>query len=367
MRQSRIGEFELIRSLRRATVIPHGVEASVLTGIGDDAAILKPRPGRVILATTDLLAERIHFNLTFTSYRQLGYKAAMASLSDIAAMGGAPRFLLIALALPPRETPRDVEAIYAGIRAACDPAGVAVVGGDTSASRTDMFLAVMVLGDVAPQDALRRSGARAGDRLYVTGTLGDAQAGLEILLRRRKKSRAVKTTPTHPSGAPIAPTVAMGHEGEGGGGGDLVYLIRRHLMPKARLIEGRILAERRLASAAIDVSDGLAGDIRHICEESRVGCLIDARRLPLSPHLLAHAQAHKRDPIAYALTGGEDYELLFTVPPAKVSRVDSLIRRRLLPATSIGQITPRRQGLRLIGVDGSVNPLTATGYEHRLG
>jgi len=109
MRQSRIGEFELIRSLRRATVIPHGVEASVLTGIGDDAAILKPRPGRVILATTDLLAERIHFNLTFTSYRQLGYKAAMASLSDIAAMGGAPRFLLIALALPPRKTPRDVE------------------------------------------------------------------------------------------------------------------------------------------------------------------------------------------------------------------------------------------------------------------
>ena len=106
---------------------------------------------------------------------------------------------------------------------------------------------------------------------------------------------------------------------------------------------------------------------RHICEESRVGCLIDARKLPLSSHLLAHAQAHKRDPIAYALSGGEDYELLFTVPPAKVSRVDSLIRRRLLRATPIGQITPRRQGLRLIGVDGSVSPLTATGYEHRLG
>ncbi|TLY18400.1 MAG: thiamine-phosphate kinase [Nitrospirae bacterium] len=357
MRQSRIGEFELIRYLRRATAIPRGVQASVLAGIGDDAAVLKPRPGRVILATTDLLAERIHFDLTFASYRQLGYKAAMANLSDIAAMGGVPRFLLIALALTPRETSRNVEAMYEGIHTACYPSGVAVVGGDLSASRTDLFLAVMVLGDSAPRGVLRRSGARAGDRLYVTGTLGDAQAGLEILLRRRKKSRAVKTTPTHPS--PL--------EGEGEGGGDLVYLIRRHLMPTARLIEGRILADGRLASAAIDVSDGLAGDIRHICEESRVGCLIDARKLPLSPHLLAHAQAHKRDPIAYALSGGEDYELLFTVPPAKVSRVDSLIRRQVLRATPIGQITPRRQGLRLIGVDGSASPLTATGYEHRLG
>ncbi len=334
MRQSRIGEFELIRRLRRATAIPRAVRGSVVAGIGDDAAILKPRPGHVTLATTDLLAERIHFNLTFTSYRQLGYKAAMANLSDIAAMGGVPRFLLVALALTSREAPRDIEAMYAGIRAACDPAGVAVVGGDTSASRTDLFLAVTVLGDAAPRDVLRRSGARAGDRLYATGTLGDAQAGLE-LLRARKRTNS--------------------------------DLIARHLRPTARLKEARRLAEGRLASAAIDVSDGLAGDIRHICEESGVGCLIDARKLPLSPQLLAHARARKRDPIAYALSGGEDYELLFTVPPTKVSRVESLVRRRQLRATPIGTITPRRQGLRLITRDGSVRPLTAKGYEHRLG
>ena len=334
IRQGRIGEFELIRCLRRATAIPHGVQASVLAGIGDDAAILKPRPGRVILATTDLLAERVHFDLAFTSYRQLGYKAAMANLSDIAAMGGVPRFLLIALALTSRETSRNVEAMYEGIRAACNPAGVAVVGGDMSASRTDLFLAVMVLGDAAPQDALRRSGARAGDRLYVTGTLGDAQAGLELLQARKRTNS---------------------------------YLITRHLMPTARLKEAQHLADGRLASAAIDVSDGLAGDIRHICEESGVGCLIDARKLPLSPQLRTHARARKRDPIAYALSGGEDYELLFTVPPTKVARVEAHIRRRLLRATPIGLITPRRQGLRLIGIDGSVRPLTAKGYEHRLG
>src|SRR5207245_401472 len=221
-----------------------GVAASVLAGIGDDAAILKPRPGRVILATTDLLAERIHFNLTFTSYRQLGYKAAMSNLSDIAAMGGAPRFLLIALALPPRETPR-------------------------------------------------------------------------------------------------------------------AYPSPPHLTPTARRKQARRLADGRLASAAIDVSDGLAGDIRHICEESGVGCLIDARTLPLSPQLLAHAQARKRDPIAYALSGGEDYELLFTVPPAKVPRVDTLVRLQQLRATAIGVMNPSRQGLLAVGVHRHRGPLTA--------
>jgi thiamine-monophosphate kinase len=223
--------------------------------------------------------------------------------------------------------------MYAGIRAACDPAGVAVVGGDTSASRTDLFLAVMVLGDAAPRDALRRSGACVGDRLYVTGTLGDAKAGLELLQTRKRTNS---------------------------------YLITRHLTPTARLKEARHLADGRLASAAIDVSDGLAGDIRHICEESRVGCLIDTRKLPLSPQLLTHARARKRDPITYALSGGEDYELLFTVPPAKVARVDSLIRQRLLRATPIGLMTSRRQGLRVIGADGAVRPLTAKGYEHRI-
>src|SRR5437867_9330939 len=133
-------------------------------------------------------------------------------------------------------------------------------------------------------------------------------------------------------------------------------------MPPARLQEARHLADGRLASSAIDVSDGLAGDIRHICEESGVGCHIDARKLPLSPQLLAHARARKRDPIAYALSGGEDYELLFTVPPVKVARVDSLIRRRLLRAAPIGLITPRPQGLRLTRVNGSARPRTPSGY-----
>lgn len=334
MGRSRIGEFELIRRLRRVTAIPRAMEGAVVAGIGDDAAVLQPRPGRVILATTDLLAERIHFDLAFTGYRQLGYKAAMANLSDIAAMGGVPRFVLVALAATPRDTPRDILAMYAGIQAACRLLNVAVVGGDTSASRTDLVVAIVVLGDAAPGEVLRRSGARAGDRLYVTGTLGDAKAGLELLQARKRTDS---------------------------------YLVTRHLAPTARIREARQLAQGRLASAAIDVSDGLAGDVRHLCEESGVGCLIDARTLPLSPQLRAHARARARDPVSYALSGGEDYELLFTVPPAKTPRVDALIHQRLLRATAIGLMTPRRQGLRLIGKDGTTRPLTAKGYEHRLG
>jgi len=344
MRQRRIGEFALIRRLRNATRIPHAVRNAVLAGIGDDAAVLKIRPGRVLLATTDLLAERVHFDLACTTYRQLGYRAAMANLSDIAAMGGIPRFVLIALALTPRQTPRDVDALYAGVTAACGPVGAAVVGGDTSASRTGLFLSFAVLGEATPGEVLRRSTARAGDHLYVTGTLGDAQAGLEILLARK-----------------------AGRRGRGTNARDAAYLTGRHLTPTARLREARQLAEGRLASAAIDLSDGLAGDVRHICEESKVGCLIDARQLPLSRPLLAYARAGRRDPIAYALGGGEDYELLFTVPPANVPRVEGLIRRRVLRATPIGRITPVGRGLRIIGTDGSVRPLTAKGYEHRLG
>lgn len=341
MRRHRIGEFGLLQRIRKAMRIPPAVQRAVLTGIGDDAAVLKARPGRVLLATTDLLAEQIHFDLAYTTYRQLGYKAAMVNLSDIAAMGGAPRFVLIALALTPRQTPPDIAALYAGLAAACRNAGAAVVGGDMSASRSGLFLSVTVLGDAPPREVLRRSTARAGDQLYVTGTLGDARAGLEILQRRKKQS--------------------------GTGRGGLTALIKRHLMPTARLLEGRLLAKGRLASAAMDLSDGLAGDIRHICEESRVGCLIDTRQLPLSHPLIAYARAGWRDPIAYALAGGDDYELLFTVPPANVPRVEALIRRRVLRATPIGTIASASRGLRIIGADGAVRPMTATGYEHRLG
>ena len=337
----RITEFALIRRLQQITPTPSARTSAIIAGIGDDAAIVRPRAGYALLATTDLLAEQVHFDLAYMTYRQVGHRAAVANLSDMAAMGASPRYALVAMALGPRTTLADVTALYTGIVDVCRAAETAVIGGDTSASRQGLFVSLTVLGEAPPTQILRRSGARPGDVLYVTGTLGDSRAGLE-LLRAAKPARNVRPTR------------------------ETRYLVQRHLAPTARLAEGRILAGSGLASAAIDVSDGLAGDVRHICEDSSVGVLLDLRRLPLSPALLTWARAQHRDPVAYALIGGEDYELLLTVPRSKTARVDALIRRGQLCATAIGTITPRHQGLRMITVKGKITPLTARSYEHRI-
>jgi thiamine-monophosphate kinase len=339
-----IGEFDLVRRLRRMLPIPSSLSPSVEVGIGDDTAVLKPRAGYVLLATTDLLVAGIHFDLRYTTYRQLGYKALMVNLSDIAAMGGTPKYVLIALALTGRETLPDVEALYEGICSACRLSGTVVIGGDTSASRSGLFLSLTVLGEAKTAYVLRRSGARTGDRIYVTGTVGDARAGLEILKAPHRTFRTGTSQPSY-----------------------MKFLSRRHLAPSARLKEGKLLAEQGLASAAIDLSDGLAGDLRHICDESGVGGVIEAGRLPISPALLAYTQAGRRNPTDYALIGGEDYELLFTVAPRSVSRLNSLIRHKRLRATEIGVITSKHLGIRIAGADGVVRPLRARSYEHSIG
>jgi thiamine-monophosphate kinase len=315
--------------------------SSIITGIGDDAAVVKVRPGHLLLATTDLLAEGIHFDLAYMSYRQVGYRAAVASLSDIAAMGATPRYALVAVALGPEATPRDAKNLHCGIHDACSLAKTMVIGGDTSASRNSLFVCLTVLGEAKPGTVLTRSGARAGDALYVTGTLGDSFAGREILQKR------------------ISTPKIMHDEHD--------KLATRHIRPTARLVESRLLAAARVVSAAIDLSDGLAGDLRRLCTESRVGAVIDLRRLPVSRSLVAYSRARLKDPLHYAVTGGEDYELLFTVPVAKVTRVERLIRRGLLCATSIGRITALRQGLRVISIDGQSGVLQAHGHEHLIG
>jgi thiamine-monophosphate kinase len=335
-----VTEFGLIRRFRQITGHPPHRRSSVIAGIGDDAAVLKIQPDRVLLATTDVLAEEVHFDLGYMTYRQVGYRAGVANLSDIAAMGGTPRYALIAMALSPGTTAANAEALYSGVQAACRSTGTAIVGGDTSASRDRLFVCVTILGEAKPKELLRRSGASRGDRLYVTGTVGDSRAGCEILYDKSSHRRV------------RIPARSERH------------LISRHVKPTARLPEGRTLAERRVASAAIDLSDGLAGDLRHICEESGVGATLDLRRLPLSPALLDYARARRQDPTHYALRGGEDYELLFTVPAGKVSEAEALIRRGRLCATSIGSITARRHGLQTIGHDGKTRALAARSYEH---
>ncbi|MGQ0810398.1 MAG: thiamine-phosphate kinase [Nitrospiraceae bacterium] len=337
------GEFELIQDIHRrfGTTGP-----MVIRGIGDDAAIIKSSAGRWQLLTTDLLIEGVHFTLDTATFKDIGYRAAVANLSDIAAMGGLPQHLLVALAVPPSCTPVQIQRLYQGIMKACRPHGVQLIGGDTSASQTEIFLAITLTGRVEPQRALTRSGARPGDLIYVTGTLGDSYVGLQLLMRRRRK---------RPSG--LHRVIMDARQSR--------YLIGRHLRPSARVHVGRLLATHRIASAAIDLSDGLSGDLRHVCTQSGTGAEINAPALPISSACRAYADACRIDPIQFALRGGEDYELLFTVPAKKQRGLHRLVQGlRGIQFTCIGLIKPHPFGMRIRSAEGSLRTLDVTSYDH---
>lgn len=336
-----LGEFGLIRRIRQR--LPVATRPLIL-GIGDDAAALRPSPGHLLLVTTDLMAEHVDFERRWAPCEAIGYRALAAAASDIAAMGGRARYYLAALGLPRDVTVRDVDALYRGMaRLAREtgssgpggPDSLRLIGGDTSASRSGLILNVIVLGEVRPAHLVARAGARPGDLLYVTGTLGDAAAGLALLK----------------AGQRLEPS-----------------LIRRHLYPRPRLREGSLLATQRLATAMIDVSDGLTQDLGHLCKASGVGAEIVANDVPLSTAVRRSAARAGRDPMTWALQGGEDYELLFTARPAHTARVMRTAKTHGLAITQIGRITaasggrPRR--LVLIGRDGRRRRLTTHGYEH---
>lgn len=335
-----LGEFGLIRRLHRRF---GRTGRSVLRGIGDDAAVIRPLAGRTLLLTTDLLAEGIHFDLASTALEDVGYKAAVANLSDIAAMGGTPQHMLVAVAIPPSRSSIEIEQLYRGLMRACRLHGVDLVGGDTSASRHGLFLSITLTGTVAAGRALTRDGARVGDLIYVTGTLGDSLAGLTLLKRVCEK---------RPD--------AIGGKSQR----YQRYLIDRHQHPIPRIKEGQLLSTHRLATAAIDISDGLSGDLTHICEQSGVGAEIDETSLPLSPACRAYAAACRTDPVRLALTGGEDYELLFTVPPQHRAKLDRLTQRVRFRFTLIGRIRPKGAGIRLKKSNGASQRLAITSYQH---
>lgn len=337
-----IHEFALIAELHRR----YGrLTPSIIRGIGDDTAIVRPSPGSWSLLTTDLLVEGVHFDSRTASFADIGYRAAVANLSDIAAMGGMPQFLLIALAVPRQGTSAQVRQLYRGLMAVCRPYGVRLIGGDTSASKSGWFLSLALVGTVAPQRALLRNGAKIGDFLYVTGSLGDSLAGLKLLRESTSRRRRSRTTPT----------LSRTHK---------QFLVRRHLHPSARVREGQWLSAGRLATAAIDLSDGLSGDLRHICEESRVGADLDLSAIPLSPACRAYAQARRLDPVALALAGGEDYELLFTVSPRNHVKLERGARQRGFRFTKIGRIQPAGLGIRAQCPGKASRPLSVTSYEH---
>jgi thiamine-monophosphate kinase len=305
-------------------------------GIGDDTAVLELTPGALLLATTDLVVEDVHFRRASASWPDIGWKALAVNLSDIAAMGGSPRWALVALALPGSVDAEYIDALYEGMRAVAAPHGVAIVGGDTSASRGGIVINVTVLGE-HPGTPRLRSMARPGDAIAVTGSLGRSAAGLAALER-----------------------------GAGHGLDALTFepLAQAHRRPVPRVSEGRWLAAQPDVHALMDCSDGLATDLGHICRESAVRARIDLSRLPIARAVRDAARHLGADAVAWATSGGEDYELLLTCEPAAAAALaDGLLRATGTALTVIGHASAGPPEIEWTGARGERLQISA-GFEH---
>ena len=337
MRLNQLGEFALLgRIQRRVSSLPR----SIPIGIGDDAAVLRATSGRDLIITKDLLVEGIDFHLGYgLSLFQIGKKALAVNLSDIASMGALPRAFLVGIAVPGSLTTRAMDQIYSGMLSLARKHRVSLIGGDLSASQKGLFISVTVLGETVSGCAVTRAGARIGDRIYVTGTLGDSRAGLEILEQKGSRKRSK-------------------------GSGPESRLIRRHCSPSPRIEMGQGLVRKKWATSMIDLSDGLASDLRHLCRASRVGANLEVARLPLSSALRAYAHRTGRSASEYALRGGEDFELLFTVRKDRIAAFAVAVKRNKWPVTSIGRIVSAVDRITLTGVNGEESTLKLRGYEH---
>lgn len=326
MKLSRLGEFGLIERIRRTAPINPGVRI----GIGDDAAWVDHRKGSSLL-TADLLIEDIHFKLKWTSLFALGHKSLAVNLSDIAAMGGVPAYAVLSLGIPIAFSAKQIDDFYRGFNALARKNGVALIGGDTNAAKS-FIVSVCVIGH-APARPVRRSGASVGDDIYVTGTLGDAALGLRFLRQ--------KPTPAHRSSA--------------------ARLLARHHRPTPRLAAGELLARRNLATAMIDVSDGLLQDLGHICKASKVGAVIWNAKLPLSR---AYRRLAGNAVTSYALSGGEDYELLFMARPRHRLHLEKLQRLARIRMTRIGSCVAAEQGITVLDPAGGALSPPIFGHDH---
>ena len=332
-----MNEFELIARLTQD--LPS--YAGVVFGVGDDCAILDTGANALLLATCDSQVEGVHFTFQFSSPEEIGRKALAVNISDIAAMGGEPRYALISLILPFQQSLELLERIYAGLRQEAEQFAIAIVGGNISGAgkAEQLVIDITLLGSIERGHALMRSGARVGDTLFVTGSLGDSAAGLYTLL--------------HPDHA--YPAEARDH----------VRSICR--VPRPRVHEGRILSQLgpQVVTAMLDISDGLSGDLHHICERSHVGACIEAARLPLSPAMRTIASVVAHDPYDWALHGGEDYELLFSVSPGKEGRVIEAVQSATgTPVTAIGTLCPPEEGMKLVWPGGREEVLVPRSWDH---
>ena len=333
-----LGEFGLIKELTK-DIKP--VQPSTLKGVGDDCAVMNFGNDSKVLMTTDMLLEGIHFNLEYVPLKHLGYKAAVVNFSDIYAMNGTPTQITVSLGISKRFSVEDIEALYAGVRLACERYGVDIVGGDTCASMTGLTISITCLGVAKEKDIVYRNGAKLNDLICVSGNLGTAYMGLQLLERERI---AVMGNGTQVTGQPDF----AGKE----------YLLERQLKPEARR---DILEALRKAgvkpTAMMDVSDGLSSELMHICSQSGVGCCIYEDKLPIDFEAAALAEEMNLNIVTCALNGGEDYELLFTCS------LDDY--EKLIPIEDlyiIGHITKPEYGCNLIGRNGEEIALKAQGW-----
>ena len=329
-----LGEFGLIKHITKYFTIEN---ASTVTGIGDDAAVLDASEKQT-LVTTDLLIEGVHFDLSYMPLKHLGYKAVMVNLSDVYAMNGTAEQVTVSIAVSNRFPLEAIEELYSGIQLACETYKVDLVGGDTTSSTKGILISVTAIGKVEKEDIVLRSGAKETDLIVVSGDLGAAYLGLQVLEREKQVFNV------DPNNQPDLDSYT--------------YLIERQLKPEARRDVAGFLKELAVKpTAMIDISDGLSSEIMHICSQSKVGCKIYEEKLPLDPQVISACEEFNIDSTMVALSGGEDYELLFTVPIADFEAIKGNPNFSI-----IGHITAENQGLNLVTRAGQEIELKAQGW-----
>ena len=331
-----LGEFGLIDHLTKDIPIQH---KSTIKGIGDDAAVIQPANDKQLLVSKDLLIEGVHFDLMYTPLKHLGYKAAVVNFSDMAAMNGIPKQIVVGIGISSKYTLEALNEIYDGIKKACEIYKVDFVGGDTTSSLAGLFISVTVIGEADDDKVTYRSGAKVNDLICVTGDLGGAYMGLLILEREKKAFQADPNTQPELS--------------------DNDYILERQLKPEARIDIVRLLDEKGIVpTAMIDISDGLASETLHLCKNSNTGCILHEEKIPIDQTTYDIAKSFSIVPSIAALNGGEDYELLFTISQADYDKI-----KDNADITVIGYMTDASEGERLITPDNQSIPLSAQGWD----
>ena len=332
-----LGEFGLIDHVTESFQQYH---PSTLKGVGDDAAVIDMGDDEAMLVSTDMLVEGIHFDLAYHPLKHLGYKAVIVNLSDIYAMNGHPEQITVSMALSNRFSVEAIDEIYDGIRTACNIYNVDLVGGDTTSSNKGLILSITAIGRAKKDKITYRSGAKVGDVICITGDVGASFLGLQILEREKQ---VYLSTPG------VQPDLE-----------DQKYLIGRHLKPEAKKEMVELFEKNKLVpTSMIDISDGVASELFHICKQSNVGAYLEENGIPIHPEAQMMALKFGLDPVTCGLSGGEDYELMFTIDPSDVEKV------KYLPNIYIaGEITPREDGVKLHTKGGNIHDINAQGWKH---